>query len=240
MNTNTEMSREFLLHKHRNGVKLVKPSYDSLETSLAELLAKRMSVYFLNLDNQAIEFNDAQMSHLNVLNRNDLLGHTLAAITDDTNAVENNHRNNANVLSKEKALIFSEDMHCPDRSCQSISVKMPWYDQADKIIGVFGFSYYSDSYCGQSNHHDFAAVSNTFFESCQTSSPANACLQVFSNREVQLITHLMQGKTLKECSQHLGISKRTAEHYFNNMKQKVNVKTRSEFMNYLLSEGYTF
>ncbi len=240
MKTNTALSRELVLHKHLNGVQLIEPSDDSLELSLGDMMGKHLSVYLLDLGHRALEFNDHQMSYLNIIHRKDLLGKTVEAICHNNNIIASVHDNNEVVFNKQKTLIFSEEIHAFDRPCHSLSVKMPWYDDTNRVIGLFGYSYFSDSHCGQSDNFDFAEVSNSFFEPHQkTLTAADAALKPFSTREVELINYLMRGKTLNECAQRLNISKRTAEHYFNNIKDKVSVKTRSEFVNYLLANGYT-
>lgn len=51
-----------------------------------------------------------------------------------------------------------------------------------------------------------------------------------SKREIQCITFMQSGKTMKEIALHLGVSPRTVEHHINNIKKKTNLKYKSQLM----------
>lgn len=52
----------------------------------------------------------------------------------------------------------------------------------------------------------------------------------FSNQEKSCIKLILQGKTFKEIGNSLDLSYRTVEHYFENIKNKLNCLTKSEMM----------
>ncbi len=54
-----------------------------------------------------------------------------------------------------------------------------------------------------------------------------------SNRELQCFRLYCQGKSANKIGENLGISRRTVETHFANLKRKLNVKTKSELIEYL-------
>ena len=52
----------------------------------------------------------------------------------------------------------------------------------------------------------------------------------FSKQEIKCLRLLIAGKTIKLIGQHLSLSPRTVEFYLDNIKRKLNVKTKSELI----------
>lgn len=77
-------------------------------------------------------------------------------------------------------------------------------------------------------HAEF--IANTPIKKIQVANQLNTSL---SRRELDCIAELLQGKTLKEIGNHLGISPRTVETHVNNIKEKLQCRSKSELIRYL-------
>jgi DNA-binding CsgD family transcriptional regulator len=55
-------------------------------------------------------------------------------------------------------------------------------------------------------------------------------LHALSNRQRQCAEYLLQGLTAKEISQLLNLSQRTVEHYFDNLRKRLNCKNKSQLI----------
>lgn len=61
-----------------------------------------------------------------------------------------------------------------------------------------------------------------------------------TEREVDCLIGLLEGETAPETASRLGKSKRTVETHLNNMKQKLDCRTRSELIKKLIAKGFVF
>jgi DNA-binding CsgD family transcriptional regulator len=59
-----------------------------------------------------------------------------------------------------------------------------------------------------------------------------------SKRQDELLQFIVHGKTIKEISEILQLSPRTIGHYFETVKMKFNVLTKSELINKTIETGY--
>ena len=66
-------------------------------------------------------------------------------------------------------------------------------------------------------------ISKNFKKKC-------VCRGSFSQREMQCLKLLLQGKSAKEIARILDLSPRTVEFYIRNMKKKTHCRTRSELI----------
>jgi DNA-binding CsgD family transcriptional regulator len=57
-----------------------------------------------------------------------------------------------------------------------------------------------------------------------------------SKQEIHCLRHLITGKTFKLIGQALQLSPRTVEHYIENIKRKLNVKTRQELIEKVIQQ----
>lgn len=60
----------------------------------------------------------------------------------------------------------------------------------------------------------------------------------FSKREMECIFYLLRGKTTKQTSEILNLSKRTVDYYIENIKNKAGCRTKSELLITAIESGY--
>lgn len=120
--------------------------------------------------------------------------------------------------------------------------KVPFYKK-DKIIGVIGngFELTQNNYKNLIPLLTMAGLKFSDFiftekeQDCKTYSYGNIR---FSRREAQLLSHMLKGKTALQIGETLGISKRTVEEYFGNIKRKLQCKDKSEIIQKSFELGF--
>jgi DNA-binding CsgD family transcriptional regulator len=94
------------------------------------------------------------------------------------------------------------------------TMKTPYYNEKNEIIGVFGISSYLSLY-----------------------EPSLNSLTPLSDREIDCLKLLIQGHTSKTISKELEISKRTVETYIENIKNKLSCDSKSEIIDRVFKLG---
>lgn len=89
--------------------------------------------------------------------------------------------------------------------------------------------------CLVKNHQLEKFISQTHLKKIHITDQLNISL---SRRELDCIAELVQGKTMKEIGNHLGISARTVETHVNHLKEKLQCRTKSELLRYLNQHGF--
>jgi DNA-binding CsgD family transcriptional regulator len=145
------------------------------------------------------------------------------------------------VIMENKIKIFEEQNVRKDGvALQFLSVKSPWYNGENKIMGIFGCSIVlgkqslSESLLqiaqlGLLNPSSYT-VNNTIIP---TVSHDNETL---SERESLCIFHLCKGFTMKEIAKIIGLSPKTVETYIDRAKQKFKCKNKAELIATYLKE----
>jgi DNA-binding CsgD family transcriptional regulator len=241
MNTNIDMSPELILHRHHNGVQLRRPSYGSTDLNLGDILKKRISVFFKNKNHIMLNANNHQLECIHASSLKDIIGKKFIDIIDDNAVNRMIEKNNNEVMNTQRITFFNESIDAQNITTKAISVKMPLYDLNNQVLGVFGFSYLTETDCAPSNPVEFSDTVNLFFESNQTNTSNQTFLDTslpYSPREIDLIHLILRGKTMQEAAPIMNISTRTAEHYFSNIKHKAHAKTRSALIDVLLKQGF--
>ncbi len=237
-----DFSREMIVSRHPYGVKLIKPQRSNADDGhlfrLGDLLDNPYNVFFYDREHTVIEANEPCLSICGVQSRNDLVGKTISSICDYREQVEIIHLNNQRVMRDKNMLAIDEHIVAAhDIYSHSISFKFPWLDADDELIGVFGCAVIVSSQNLENIAGQTAMIVEKFCAA--NNNPASTRLingKYFSAREMDVVKLIMRGKTVKETALQLGLSQRTVESYFSNIKLKLNVTTKSEFFEKMLAE----
>lgn len=249
------ISDEFLIFRFRNGIKLIRPDqktqqhcsplfYDTGYT-VADVLNLPLNVTFLNHEARTQKINENSAATSGFVSVKSAIGKSIADVTKPHSAaIVMSH--NREVIDQAKKGIYEETL---DRKSDSIinvfAVKSPWYNADNKVIGLFGcglslgilplaksLSLIADigmlhSSNTQGNDQDFFAKSireNIYF----------------TKREQDVIYFLIRGKSAKNISEILGLSRRTVETHLNHIKEKMGVYTKSDLIEKLISSDWKF
>lgn len=190
-------------------------------------------VYLKNKSGEYLECNLAQAKRFGLKTGNDVLGRMDRDFDFfPSNQVQIVTRNDLEVMSQEKPKMVIELCTFVNRKPQPMfSIKFPFYNQAGKILGVFGMSAPLDE------NNVFATTLPQVMLAQQVNSVETAqaeqkfsCQAKVSRREKECLYYLAQGMTAKEIARVLSLSPRTIEFYIENMKKKFNCSNRIELI----------
>lgn len=228
---------ELLLKRHKHGVFLTKPSslINFSNLSIASLYTLPINAYFMDRDSKIIHSNEASVQILGADSLKDIVGETVEKFVKNKSCRE--------VLNNDKGIIRTELMKVTEESVirnddypiQSLSFKFPWYSEND-VVGIFGFSI-TTSFISVSELAKIifqlmmTGLLNTSHISPNTVSLKTQHSETYlTQREREVLSYVVRGKTAKEIANRLSISRRTVEHHINALKFKTNCHYKSELI----------
>lgn len=242
-----DTSHELLLTRHLNGIKLLRPKNSSIHEleqrrllAVGDALEFPFSIFFTDMNHVIREINDRSWSNCGFQSRLEALGKTAANVCRNHHQIRNVFDNNRHVMRTRRLAILNEEAELvnPDVSLQCISIKFPWYDDNNRIAGIFGcaLEISCDGLAKFADH--FSMIANNFLAQPVATHNVLHGRKIndiyFSGREMELIQLLIRGKTIREISEILGIGYRTAESYYENVKCKSGVRTKSQLIEKLI------
>ncbi|MBV8801706.1 MAG: helix-turn-helix transcriptional regulator [Gammaproteobacteria bacterium] len=232
---------DLLIQPHLTGVKLAKPIDSSPHfPSVASLFAMPLMIYFVGFDAKFIDANYFTCltnipGNQGYHSEKDLKGTPLSKLFKKESVKILNYHNN-NLLVKKALTIYDEQSTLlNDIIFSCISFKFPLFNSKDQMIGVFGISALTDN----AIFKEAESLSTSMQRIIQTGliSPSKNIIPgfhindiYFSKQEVKCLRLLLTGKTIKLIAQHMSLSPRTVEFYIENIKRKLDVKTKSELI----------
>ncbi len=239
-----DFSHEILITRHLNGVKFVRPEQAEIYNAdrelltLGELAGMPYNVFFYDPDYYVLETNETCAVNCGFDSRVDALGVNVREMCENPDeglhVIDNNNR----ALHGEELVIADEQLNLwNSKFTHTISFKFPWYGNDDAVIGVFGCAVMVNERDAKDINDKLGLVTRQFISKPVVKNISPARLQhdgkYFSRREMDVIKYVMRGKTMREIGVILGLSRRTIESYFEKIKMKANVKTRSELFDKL-------
>jgi DNA-binding CsgD family transcriptional regulator len=186
----------------------------------------------LNTDSATEKINQEGVNVCGFESSNKSVGKSLLDVSNESSAVSliDNCRQ---VMTANEIKIFEETNIRKDGLMQQfLSIKAPWYDSQDRIIGICGFSIVL-------GRHSLAESLSTITR-MGLLNPVNAFPQRkpsadlisfnLSKREEECLRLTLKGCTAKKIARMLDLSHRTVEEYLTNIKIKMGVKSKSELI----------
>lgn len=243
MSNNTELMKSQILYPYKNGVKLIKAESEQHHSkdafnkgySLEEILKLPFNFYFLNTKGATQLMNEESAMMCGFKSAEDALGKSLFDVSQEDSA-DTLINNCSQVINDEVLRIFEEENTRKDgESLNFLSIKCPWYDLDDSILGVFGCSIVLGK-------HKLANALSTIlalglFDSdkipqISPSSPKPLLVNktYLSKREMECLQLTIKGYTAKRIAKQLGISHRTVEEYLFNIRTKTGTSSKAELI----------
>lgn len=189
---------------------------------MADLFSLPMCVHFTDEHNQIQIISSTAAELCGFHSVKDAIGRTLMDVSEKQSAltVINNCQE---VMKTKSSKIYEEKVTRRDEVLNHcVSIKLPWYNDANKMIGVFGCT---------------AVVGvqplNGLFEKVLAMgvlSPATLNDYQLSSRQLECLQHLVSGHTAKEIAILMNLSVRTVEHYLDAVKIKMHCRSRLELV----------
>lgn len=230
-----EISDELIFARHANGVKLYRPTQiqSRLAPTVKEIFSGACNLYFFHGDSLIVKNNETNANLCGYDSEKQLNGKRLHEIPWLPKACAfSTIQNNQQVMQSNRILVLDEEITLFELNFQFLSIKLPWYNELNQIIGVFGCSVVFDK---PSIAHPFGKIIQALFNLNEVQSikaASNHCIleAQLTKREHDSLELVMMGKTAKEIGIALNLSTRTIEKYLENIKQKMHVKTKSELI----------
>jgi len=141
-------------------------------------------------------------------------------------------KNDKEVMKFNKLKIIENDcLRKDDIFFQTLSIKSPWYDFDNKIIGLMGFTIIIGK---QPLAESLTKISQLGLLGAIKNIPSKNTY--FSKREIECLRLTVRGKTAKETAFMMGISQRTVEEYLTNIKTKIGVYSKSALIDKVIDQ----
>jgi DNA-binding NarL/FixJ family response regulator len=225
---------ELLVQPYQGGVRLLRPEAQS-GTSVADLYAMNISCFFLSSDSVILDGNDKIAATVGANSVSDMSGHDSSYFCQRDFSASMIANDREVMRSRSMKVVEETGKRIDDAVINTLAFKLPWYYQ-DEIIGVLGCSLHIDS----SSLSSFTSSMIGLLQTGILSKGLNAQLInmtsianvncYLSQRELEVLQHLVKGKSAKIIAEILQISKRTVEHHIENIKQKTGCSTKYELI----------
>jgi len=249
-----DTSSELVIQRFGPGIKLIRP--EKVSSSLHEnmlsvdkMLSMPLNVYFVNRQSVLQNLNKETQENAGFDSIQSAVGKTVAiAATKETTKITLDHDQ---TVFRTSTMQIRDEIYTrliDNLQFTSINAKLPWFDNENKIIGVFGFSIILSADENLTEKCSLTASFSKIFEMimpygllnsdpCPRTntltkiSPGTSINDIyFTKRQSEIINELLKGKTSKEIGKILGLSNRTVEFYISNIKDKMNVNTKSQLL----------
>lgn len=232
-----DISDELQIVRHISGIKLVQPKHatDPTTPTVGSLKQQPISFYFLDSNGVTLFINDEGARVCGFDSPINAIGKSLLDVSNKTSATHLIN-NCSSVISSKATSIFEEDNLRKDNvNVQFLSVKSPWYDDNDNIIGVFGCSIV----LGKHSLANSLSVVRKLGLLDNDNLPANSLptlnnLKInnisLSTRELECLQLTVKGYTAKRIARELNISHRTVEEYLYNIRIKAGAGSKAELI----------
>lgn len=238
LNRMPDTSKELIISRYINGIRLIRPEKapDRQANSVGNTLASPFNVYFLNTDSTILGVNEVCADLMRFDSPQNAVQKSMLDIVEKQVALRIIHTDRA-VVKTRTTLLAEDTVAFEDEALRFLTVKAPWYDRHDRVIGVFGCSFLLDRHSapesllkitqlGLLHPSTNLNLSQPGLLSTTKSNPAS----LLTPRQMECLLYIARGKTIRECASVVGLSPRTVEHYVDAIKIKLGCHSRSELI----------
>lgn len=230
-----DTSNELLVYRYKSGIKLLKPpvlichpNEHLTRHTVKNLLAMPFSVYFDN--------HDAVIQRLNAHNV-ELCGFDSEKQATGKSYFKRFTTSTAHCLlqydreamKNETTKIYEENIQYNNQAKTErlLSVKMPWYNAENKVVGLFGCCIFldkdpiADFLTSMTEMGLFSTVENKIIDNEKFFLP---------KQQKICATYLLQGLTNTEIALKMHLSRRTIESYIETLKNKFHCRNKTQLI----------
>ena len=221
---------QLTVSRFENGIKLNIPEQNDTPTlvnphSIKHFLALPFSFYLLDCDGKTKLINQEGVDVCGYDSINQSIGKSLFDVSQKESAQQLIH-NCQTVVESHSSQIFEEQLLRADGSqFQFLSIKSPWYNTDNQVIGVCGFSIVLGKHALA---HSLATIANLGLLNANPVTQSQ--LVHLSKREQQCLHYTIKGYTAKRIARALGISYRTVQEYITNIRIKVGAESKADLI----------
>lgn len=192
-----------------------------------------LHVFSKTLSDKILDMNELQLAYFNFKNIADVRGFALDDLVIRPQFTLPISANDREVVKYNMPMFFLE----PFNDSQFLALKTCLFDSKNHLAGVFGFGFYLEStpliqILEYINRLQLFALPQSLLTNI-LQFPIGKGL---TSREKECAAYLIKGYSSKEIGKALTISYRTVEQHLDNMKFKLNCKTKTQLVAKLLEE----
>lgn len=220
-----------ILIPYKEGIKFTDEIFSS-NTLIDTLMPLPFCVYFSDTQGIIQYTNNMNAQYCGFYSYEEAIGKTLNTVFTPKTA-DIIRENDINVMREERSLILEESgFRQNGMPIHALVVKLPWYDMANTIKGIFGCAIISNEITSIANFltiiKEWGLLNKPKIANNQ---PEYFIASVkFSKREYECLYYTVRGKSAKQIAFHLKISTRTVEEHLINIKNKLNVYSKNELI----------
>lgn len=209
--------------------------------TVGSVLSLPFNFYFLNTHGKTQLMNEESALMCGFSSAEDSIGKSLFDVSNEESAA-NLINNCSEVINSNSVKIFEEQNIRKDGlNLQFLSIKCPWYDELNAIIGVFGCSIVLGKH-GLATSLSAVMELNLFDSDKMPGNKQNQTSSLINNktylskRELECLHLTIKGYTAKRIARELGISHRTVEEYLVNIRIKTGASSKAELIEMTIDE----
>lgn len=228
----TDTSSELRIQRVGNGIKLMPPKKGLANNhTVSDILKLPFQVYFENREQVTCKANEIYAEVCGFETLQDCIG-TKWFRPFKTKTILPTINNDKEVVTKSKYIIVEEaGLRKDETEVHTLSIRMPWYNDENKTIGLFGFSIslgrtpLADSLLQIANLgllNPGANLKNTI--GCELNNI------YLSRQQLNCAKLILKGMTAKDIATYLHLSIRTVETYTDIIKTKLRCNNKTELI----------
>lgn len=202
--------------------------------ALSSLMQSDYNVFFTNHAFELTHMNESTAKSCGFDSPRHGHGKTVFELVDKVTATHVTHQNTRAMHAKSSILDEYDWRRNDGVINQFLTLRVPCF-QHGKLLGLAGFGISIGEHPLVQALQELADYGFTFHQAKSNHTPVITTDIHLSSREKQCLSLLTQGKTAKLIADSLGLSTRTVEHYLDNIKAKLKVKSKPELIERALS-----
>lgn len=231
MNRNKlEVNNELLVSRFENGIKLIHPGLINFHgaPTVDKILKLPIPVYFEDDQHTTVSGNEICAEECGFSSFKDFLTRKWFE-PFKKNTIMQSLANDENVVVNNRHLIVEEmKQRKDDINVHTLSVRMPWYNSDNRVVGLFGCSILLNK---NPIAESLALISSLGLLNTPSTilyKPVNR--HNLSKRETECLSLTIRGYSASKIGRILGLSQRTVEEYINNIKIKFGATSKAELI----------
>lgn len=246
------LRRDLQIYRYANGVKLVDPAVCNMKNSpqygqktdytVDDVLKLPFNFYFLDTEGKTEIMNEESAIICGFESAADSIGKSLFDVSEEESA-RNLINNCSEVINENTVKIFEEDNTRSDgMSVHFLSIKSPWYDEHNTIMGVFGCSIVLGKHGLAASLSSIVQLGLFYSDHMPVFDKTNLNINktYLSKREMDCLYLTIKGYTAKKIARELQISHRTVEEYLVNIRMKKGASSKAELIEMTVNEFIQF